>query len=88
MTQESRKLSLDDLARQLADAIPANLRDLGDDLQRNFKSLLHGGLERLDLVTREEFDVQKALLARTRAKLDEIEHRLAALEAPGESMPE
>jgi BMFP domain-containing protein YqiC len=88
MTQESPRFSLDDLARQLADAIPANIRGLGDDLQRNFKSLLHGGLARMDLVTREEFDVQVAVLARTRAKLDEIEHRLAALETPTESVPD
>ena len=76
----SRKSSLDDLARQLADAIPENLRELGEDVQRNFKSLLQSGLDRMDLVTREEFDVQRAVLERTREKLEALEQRLAELE--------
>jgi BMFP domain-containing protein YqiC len=52
------------------------------DLQKNLKSLLTQQLARLDLVTREEYDVQAKVLARTRAKLEELERRLAALEAP------
>ena len=77
---DHRKFTLDDLARQLADAIPPNLRELGEDVQRNFRSMLQSGLERMDLVTREEFDVQRAVLERTRAKLEALEHRLAELE--------
>ena len=53
---------------------------MSDDLERNFRSVLRSGLARLDLVTREEFEVQEALLARTRQKLEALEQRLAELE--------
>lgn len=80
MTDKSNRPNLDDLARQLAQSLPENLRALGGDLERNFRSLLHSGLERMDLVTREEFDVQSAVLERTREKLEALEARLAELE--------
>lgn len=72
---------IDELARQLADAVPKNLRALGEDLEKNFRSLLAAGFERMDLVTREEFDLQTAVLERTREKLEALESRLAELEA-------
>lgn len=81
MTQESDKFSIDDLARQLADTVPENLRAMGDELQRGFKALLQSGFERMDLVSREEFETQQAVLARTREKLESIEKKLAELEA-------
>lgn len=80
MTNDSSRPSLDDLARELADAVPRNLKAIGEDLERNFKSLLQSGLGRMDLVTREEFDLQVAVLERTREKLDSLEARLAELE--------
>jgi len=80
MTDNPNRFNLDDLARQLAQSLPQNLRALGGDLERNFRALLHSGLERMDLVTREEFDVQRAVLERTREKLEALEARLAALE--------
>lgn len=80
MTDKQNRFNLDDLARQLAQSLPQNLRALGDDLERNFRALLHSGLERMDLVTREEFDVQSAVLERTREKLEALEARLAELE--------
>jgi BMFP domain-containing protein YqiC len=80
MTDRKSRFSLDDLARQLAESVPENLRMLGQDLERNFRSLLHSGLERMELVTREEFDLQRAVLERTRAKLETMEARLAELE--------
>lgn len=80
MTDRKSRFSLDDLARQLAESVPENLRMLGQDLERNFRSLLHSGLERMELVTREEFDLQRAVLERTRAKLEAMEARLAELE--------
>jgi len=80
MSEQSSRLNLDELARQLADAVPKNLRALGEDLERNFKVLLKSGLERMDLVTREEFDLQAAVLERTRANLEKIDARLAELE--------
>jgi len=80
MSRHSSRPSLDDLARELADAVPRNLKALGDDLERNFRSLLEAGLGKMDLVTREEFDLQVAVLARTREKLEALEARLAELE--------
>ena len=70
----------EELARKLAAAVPKNLRALGDDLEKNFKSLLAAGFERMDLVTREEFDLQAAVLERTREKLEALEARIGALE--------
>jgi len=71
---------IDDLARRLSDLVPPGLRESREDLQRTFKSALQSGLSRLDLVTREEFEVQRAVLLRTREKLDALERELAALE--------
>ncbi|MDQ1121399.1 MULTISPECIES: ubiquinone biosynthesis accessory factor UbiK [Pseudoxanthomonas] len=72
---------LDDLARRLSELVPPGLRESREDLQRTFKSALQSGLAKLDLVTREEFEVQRAVLLRTREKLDALERELAALEA-------
>jgi ubiquinone biosynthesis accessory factor UbiK len=71
---------IDDLARRLAGSVPESVSALRRDLEQNFKGVLSGGLAKLDLVTREEFDVQAAVLKRTRAKLAALEKRLAALE--------
>jgi ubiquinone biosynthesis accessory factor UbiK len=78
--KKSTRFSLDELARQLAESVPQNLKVLGQDLERNFKTLLQSGIERMELVSREEFDVQRAVLERTRAKLEAMEGRLAELE--------
>lgn len=72
--------SIDKLARSLAESLPEGLRSVRDDLEKNFRSVLQGSLARLDLVTREEFEVQQAVLARTREKLEVLESRLADLE--------
>lgn len=72
---------IDDLARRLGNLVPPGLRDGRDELQQNFKAALQAGLSRMDLVTREEFDVQRAVLQRTRGKLDALQGQLEALEA-------
>ena len=72
--------SLDDLARRLADAVPESVRSFGRDLEGNFKAVLQAQLGKLDLVSRQEFDVQAALLARTQAMLTALEARLKELE--------
>jgi BMFP domain-containing protein YqiC len=77
---KSTRFSLDELARQLAASVPQNLKVLGHDLERNFKTLLQAGIERMELVSREEFDLQRAVLERTRGKLEAMEARLADLE--------
>ncbi len=72
--------SLDDLARRLADAVPPGLAALKNDLEQNFKAVLQSGLTKLDLVTRQEFDIQAGVLRRSRERLEELEARIAALE--------
>ncbi|MGA7800919.1 MAG: accessory factor UbiK family protein [Gammaproteobacteria bacterium] len=72
--------TLDDLAQRLAGSVPAGVRELQQDLEKNLRATLQAGLARLDLVTREEFDVQQELLARTRAKLQGLERQIAELE--------
>jgi BMFP domain-containing protein YqiC len=78
MALESRLI--DDLARRLAGSVPESVTAMRRDLEQNFKGVLQSGLARFDLVTREEFDVQTAVLRRTRAKLADLEKRLAELE--------
>jgi len=72
--------SIEDLARKLAEAVPEGLRSVGKELEENFRSVLQSGLGKLDLVTREEFEVQEAVLARTREKLEALEKRLEEIE--------
>jgi BMFP domain-containing protein YqiC len=73
--------SIEDLAKRLADSVPGNVREVKKDLESNFKSLLQSALGKMDLVTREEFDVQTKVLARTREKLEALESEIATLEA-------
>lgn len=73
--------TLDDLARRLADAVPPGLTALKNDLEQNFKAVLQSGLARLDLVTRQEFDIQAGVLRRSRERLEQLEARIAALES-------
>jgi BMFP domain-containing protein YqiC len=72
---------LDDLAKKLAASVPEGLIHLRADLEKNFRSVLQSGLAKLDVVTRQEFDVQAGVLKRTREKLEALEARLAELEA-------
>ncbi len=72
--------SLQDLVRKLADAVPDGLQTVRSDLEKNFRSVLQSGLDKLELVTREEFEVQEAVLQRTREKLEALEERLKEIE--------
>ena len=72
--------SIDDIANRLADAIPPGLSSLKQDMEKNFHAILQSALGKLDLVTREEFEVQKAVLAKTRSKLEDLEKRVAEIE--------
>ena len=71
---------LDDLAQRLASILPKGLQALQSDINRNLRATVEATLAKLDLVTREEFDVQAAVLARTREKLAALEARVAELE--------
>ena len=72
---------LDDLARRLSTLVPPGVRYGREEMQQNFKSVLQTGLSKLDLVTREEFEVQRAVLLRTREKLEALEGTVAEMEA-------
>ncbi len=72
---------IDKLARRLAEELPQSLKSVRDDLEKNFRSVLQSGLSKLDLVTREEFEVQEAVLQRTREKLEALLARLEQLES-------
>ncbi len=72
--------ALDELARRLAASVPESLRTVGRDLEGNFKAVLQAQLSKLDLVNRQEFDVQAALLVRTQEKLATLDKRLQELE--------
>ena len=72
--------TLQDLVRKLADSVPDGLRSVRSDLEKNFRSVLQSGLDKLELVTREEFEVQESVLQRTREKLEALEERLKELE--------
>ena len=73
--------AFDDLARRFAEAVPPGFRQFQTEMEKNFHAALQATFAKLELVTREEFDVQQAVLARTRAKLEELEKRVAELEA-------
>ncbi|MCM2338599.1 MAG: accessory factor UbiK family protein [Lysobacter sp.] len=72
---------IDDLARRLSSLVPPGLREGREELQQNFKAVLQTGLTKLDLVTREEFEVQRAVLLRTREKLESLQRTVEELEA-------
>ena len=79
MTDES----IENLARKLAESMPEGLRSVREDLENNFRSVLRASLSKLDLVTREEFEVQEAVLLRTREKLEALEEQLQRFENNG-----
>jgi len=69
--------SFDQLAQQIGNLFGQST--VPQDIQRNLRALIQSGLAKMDVVTREEFDAQAAILERTRTKLDELEKQLAAL---------
>jgi BMFP domain-containing protein YqiC len=75
---------LDDLAKRVSANIPEGLKFLQEDMEKNIRSALEAGLSHLDLVTREEFDLQTAVLARTREKLEQLEKIVAQMETESE----
>ena len=72
--------SVDELAQRLAALVPPGLQQAREDLTQTFRGALQAGLRDLDLVTREEFDVQRCVLLRTREKIEELEQQVANLE--------
>lgn len=70
---------LEDLAKNLIAVLPNSLQNLEKDIQQQFKEILQSAFARLDLVTRDEFDIQVKVLARTREKLDALQMHVDCL---------
>jgi len=73
--------SIESLVQRLNESLPPGLQHVQKDLEKNFRSVLQSSFAKMDLVTREEFDVQRAVLAKTREKVDALESQIAQLEA-------
>ncbi|CEK11422.1 ubiquinone biosynthesis accessory factor UbiK [Legionella hackeliae] len=71
--------NLDDLSKKLFATLPTSLQNFEKDIQQKFKDVLQATFARLDLVTREEFDIQTKVLARTREKLDDLQQQIETL---------
>ncbi|USD65243.1 accessory factor UbiK family protein [Vibrio sp. SCSIO 43136] len=72
---------LEQVAKQIHEAMPAPVKELGTDVEQKVRQVIQGQLNKLDVVSREEFDVQTQVLLRTRQKLTDLESKLAELEA-------
>lgn len=72
---------IDEIARQISAGLPSGLLGMKQDVEKNIRTLVESTLSKLDLVTREEFDLQTEVLARTRQKLEALEKQLDELEA-------
>jgi ubiquinone biosynthesis accessory factor UbiK len=68
--------TLEELSKRISSLIPADVKHMQDDVEKNVRSLLQTTLAKMDLVTREEFEVQSAVLQRTREKLELLEKQL------------
>ena len=78
---------IEEMARQIHNVLPPGLRNLGEEADRKIKQVLQSQLNKLDMVSREEFDVQTQVLLRTREKLAALEQRLAKLESESPAAP-
>jgi hypothetical protein len=71
---------IEEIAKQVTESIPPSLKNMANDFEDKAKTVLQNKLAQLDVVTREEFDIQTQVLIKTRAKLTELESKLAELE--------
>ena len=74
------KDKIESILSEVSNALPENIQHLKKDIEHNLRATLNASFARMELVTREEFDIQTALLQRTRAQLDELKARLEELE--------
>jgi ubiquinone biosynthesis accessory factor UbiK len=74
---------IDEIVRRLVESVPPSVRAVQQDLESNFRAVLRASLTKLDLVSRDEFDAQMRVLERTRARLEELERKVAGLEGGG-----
>ena len=87
MTKMIDPRKFDDLARRIQASLPPGLDEVREDVTRNIRAIIAAGIARMDLVEREEFDVQSAVLARTREKLEALERRIRQLEESDSGSP-
>jgi len=73
-------INLDELSQRLSSAVPPGIAAVKADLDKTFHAILQGAFEKMNLVSREDLEAQKAVLARTREKLEKLEARVAELE--------
>ncbi len=78
---------VEDMVKRLSEAVPPALQAIKSDLERNIRAVLQSAFAKLDLVTREEFDAQVGVLAKTRAKLEALEKQISSLEAQHSKTP-
>jgi len=69
----------DDLSKKLFATLPSSLQNLEREIQQKFKEILQAAFTKMDLVTREEFDIQVKVLARTREKLENMQSQVESL---------
>lgn len=74
---------IEQVVRQIKDTLPQGIRDLSEDLDKKLRAILQSQLGKLDLVSREEFDIQTQVLLRTREKMAQMEKRIGQLEKNG-----
>ncbi|HET8701521.1 MAG TPA: accessory factor UbiK family protein [Nitrococcus sp.] len=72
---------LDELARRFTESLPPGMREFQQEVEKNMRAAMQSAFARMDLITRDEFDIQAKTLARTRARLQELEQQVAAIEA-------
>lgn len=72
--------TLDDFAKRLADVVPQSARDLHQDIEKNLRAVISSTFSKLNLVTREDLEIQQNVLQRTRSKVEKLEQQIAELE--------
>lgn len=78
--KESLETSLQQAIQQAIKLIPDDMTHIREEIEKNLRAVLESGLQKMDLVSRQEFDIQSKLLSRTRELVDELEKKIAALE--------
>ena len=76
----TKQQQTDDFVRQFLKLLPDDLRHVRQDLEKNIRTALHAAFARMELITREEFDIQSDLLSRTRQLVEELEEKVTVLE--------
>ncbi len=79
------EFKFEEITRQVLDSLPSDLGKIREDVEKNLKAGLQATFSRLELVSREEFDIQIVLLSRTRALVEELEKKIDTLEQAGKS---